>query len=401
MAGRPPLPIGTHGKVSTTEIRPRVFEAITRYCDLDGVVRRVKARGNSRTAAENSLKTALSERRFNAGVQLSGSSKVVDAADLWFATLQARLEAGDRAPGTVTNYESVWRVHIKLRLGSVRLREVTTARCESWMVEMRRNSGASHCAKARAVLSSILGYAVRMGAIPLNPVRDISPIPGAGGRKRKPRSLSADARRDLLSWLDNNVAHNPRQSRQPKLWHATADVIASRALGDVVRFQLATGCRIGEVMGVSWDEVDLEAGTVEIAWHVVQARGQGIVRVPGTKTKTGQRVLKLPSWAVDMLLARRVNSGGALPVFPNELGGWRDPGQVLRWLRWSCREAGIEWAGSHVFRQTVITELDKAGLSTREVGDQAGHAKLAQTQAYMARNTASDRAADALENMVG
>lgn len=401
MAGSSPLPIGAYGRISTREIRPKVFEATAYYRDPDGVTRRVKAQGPSKTAAESRLREALSQRRHNAGVQLSGNSKVSAAAQAWFRTLRAQVEAGDKAPGTETNYLSVWRVHIEPALGNVRLREATTSRCEAWMLKLRETVGPAHCVKARAVLSSILGYAARMDAIPANPVRDISPIPGAGGRNRKPRSLTADQRRQLLDWLDNNVARDPKhKGRQPKLWHNEADVVASRALGDVVRFQFATGCRIGEVMGVSWDEVDLEAGTVAIRWHVVQVRGQGVVRMPGTKTRSGDRVLRLPGWAVDMLLARRVNSGGALPVFPNELGYWRDPGQVLRWLRWSCREAGIEWEGSHAIRQTVITELDQAGLTTREVADVAGHARIQQTQQYMARQIVGARAAEALENIL-
>lgn len=394
------LPIGTHGKITTKEIRPKTFQSITYYRDPDGVTRRVKASGPSRSAAEGNLREALSQRRHNAGAQLSGASKVSDAAAAWFRTQHAQVAAGDKAVGTATNYASVWRVHIEPALGRLRLREATTSRCEAWMLKLRENANPALCVSARAVLSAILGYAARMDAIPTNPVRDISPIPGAGGRDRKPRSLTADERTTLLEWLDNNVAHNPRHKRNPKLHHDTDEVIAARALGDVVRFMLGTGCRIGEAMGVSWDEVNLEAGTVAIRWHVVNDRGVGVVRKPGTKTKTGDRVLRLPSWAVDMLWQRRINSAGATPVFPNELGGWRDPAQVLRWLRWSCREAGIAWEGSHVFRQTVITELDKAGLTTREVADVAGHAKLAQTQQYMARQVMGERAAEALENMV-
>lgn len=402
MAGRSPLPIGTYGRITTRLVSgsPPVHEATTYYRDPDGVTRRVKARGTSRTAAELQLKGRIAQRRHNAGTQLTAASKVSDAAEAWLRTIRAQVEAGDKAPGTLANYQSVWRLHVAPALGSVRLREATAARCEAWMLKLRENVGPALCVTARAVLSAILGYAARMDAITTNPVRDISPIAGAGCRKRKPRALTAEQRRELLDWLDNNVAHDPRKARQPNLWHNKDEVIASRALGDIARFQLATGARIGEVMGLSWDEVDFEAGTVAISWHVVHVTRQGVVRRSGTKTKTGDRVLALPSWALSMLLDRRVNSGGAYPVFPSETGQWRDPGQILRWMRWSCAEAGIEWAGSHVFRQTVITELDKAGMTTRVIADVAGHAKLTQTQSYMARNVVGAGAAEALENII-
>lgn len=405
MAGRPPLPIGAYGKISVRDISgentPKCFEAIAYYRDPDGVTRRVKARGPSRTGAENNLREAIAQRRHNAGAQLTPASRVSDAATAWFRTLQAQVEAGDKAPGTATNYESVWRVHIEPALGRLRLREATTARCEAWMLAMRERVGPAHCVKARAVLSSILGYAARMDALPANPVRDISPIPGAGGRKRKPRALTAVERTQLLAWLDTHVARDPRhRDRQPKLWHDEAEVIASRALGDVVRFMLGTGARIGEAMAVSWDEIDFEARTVAIRWHIVPIRGEGLLRAPGAKSEAGNRVLRVPNWCADMLLERRVNSGGAYPVFPNELGTWRDPGQIGRWLRWSREEAGFPWLTSHRFRQTVLTTLDSGGLSARENADHAGHSKITQTHDYMQRGIASERAAEILESMI-
>lgn len=400
MAGRPPLPIGAYGRITTTELQPKLFEAFARYRDADGVTRPVKRRGPSRSAAETNLKRALADRRHNAGAQLTGDSRIADAAAVWFAQLQAQVDAGDRAPRTAENYESIWALHIKPALGHVRLREVTVSRCEAWLVELRKRLGAARCVAARAVLSGILGNAARLDAIAANPVRDLSRIPGAGGRKRKPRSLTAAERTQLLHWLDNNVAHNPKQKRQPLLHHDTAEVIKSRALGDVVRFMLATGCRIGEAMAVSWDEVDFDTSTVAIRWHLVGVRKEGIVRMPGAKSEAGDRLLRLPSWCCDMLLRRRIDNGGAYPVFPAETGLWRDPGQILRWLRWSREEVGFPWLTSHAFRQTVITVLDEAGLSTREVADQAGHSKVQQTHAYMQRRVASDRAADALESML-
>jgi integrase len=402
MTGRPPLPIGAHGVIPPPrEVRPGVWEARTRVKDPDGVLRPVKRQGRSATAARNNLQQALSQRRHNAGAALTGNSRVDDAAQAWLTHQRALVAAGDRAPGTLENYESVWRCHIAPALGQLRLREATTARCEAWLVELRRHLGPSRCVAARAVLSGILGHAARLDALDHNPVRDLSPIPGAGSRKRKPRAMTAQERADWLSWLDTHVARNPRhRNRAPALQHDEASVIAGRALGDIVRFMLGTGVRIGEAMAVSWDEVDLEAGTVAIRWHIVRVKGVGLVRAPGAKSEAGDRVLRLPSWCRDMLMRRRVDPASGYPVFPNELGAWRDPQWVLRWIRWSRDEAGFGWVTSHVFRQTVISALDDAGLSTREVADHAGHARTAQTQAYMARRVASERAAEALEDLL-
>lgn len=389
MAGRRKTPIGEFGKISRPrEIAPGVFEASCRIRDADGVLRRVRARGRSRSAAEAALKRSLVDR-VPAEDDLGPESLVDEAAQEWLAQKQALVESGDLAPRTYAAYAASWRNHVAPGMGSFTLREATVRRCEAWQVALRKQVGAPSCKRARAVLGGVLGHAVRMGAIRTNPVRDLSPIPS--GSRRAPRALSAAERAAWLAWVDS---HPTRPDGTPDV-----ETIARRALGDLSRFMLATGVRVGEALAVGWDDVDLEAGTVHVCHHLVPVDGRGLVRMPGTKRGEG-RLLRLPGWAVSMLWARRVASDGAPPVFPTRDGGWRSPVQVSRWIRVAADEAGMPWLTSHSFRRTVITFLDDAGFGTREVADQAGHSRVEQTQGYMARGVVSDRTATALEGIV-
>jgi integrase len=53
---------------------------------------------------------------------------------------------------------------------------------------------------------------------------------------------------------------------------------------------------------------------------------------------------------------------------------------------------------SHVFRKTAATELDRAGLSARQIADQLGHSKVSMTQdRYLGRRAVDDQAANALD----
>jgi integrase len=53
---------------------------------------------------------------------------------------------------------------------------------------------------------------------------------------------------------------------------------------------------------------------------------------------------------------------------------------------------------SHVFRKTVATRLDEAGLSARQIADQLGHAQPSITQdVYMGRKVVSAEAARILD----
>jgi integrase len=86
------------------------------------------------------------------------------------------------------------------------------------------------------------------------------------------------------------------------------------------------------------------------------------------------------------------------PVFPNSLGGLRDKHNTGARRRDFRKRAGYEWVTFRTFRRSVVTILDDAGLSAREIADQLGHSKVSTTQdVYMGRRMPSTRAAEALD----
>jgi integrase len=104
-------------------------------------------------------------------------------------------------------------------------------------------------------------------------------------------------------------------------------------LPDLTTFLLATGARIGEALGLLWSDVDLDAGEIEISHQVTRVRGEGLVRIR-TKSVAGERVLRIPTWCLSMLVRRwSVAASRDEPVFCDALGGLRDPSNVRRELR--------------------------------------------------------------------
>ena len=133
--------------------------------------------------------------------------------------------------------------------------------------------------------------------------------------KREPRALTVEERAQLLQRL---------QSDEKAL---------KSDLPDLVFFMLATGVRIGEALAAVWSEVDFDAGTVRITSTLVRVKGERLLR-KGTKSRAGERTLPLPMSAVAML-RRRFMTGARLeqPLFPDFIGGFRDPANVRRDLR--------------------------------------------------------------------
>lgn len=375
---RPPLPIGAHGKITSYQEGSKTWRAFTKFRDFDGVTRRVSRTGKSSAAAERALKAALTERVGSRGGESAPGTRFREVAQQWLNEVQAAVEAGNRSPTTADQYRSTLHRHVLPALGELRLREVTVPSVDAFLIALRRNKGRATAKTARSVVSGVLGRAVRHGALAANPVRETTPI--EGGRRKAPRALTYEERVQWLTQLE-------------------ADEKASRwGLPDLSRFMLATGVRVGEALAVFWSEVDLDEGVVQVDYTVVRVKGKGLVRKP-TKTESGERTLPLPSWAVAMLKRRfdeAEDQDG--PVFPDSLGGLRDPSNTLRVLRETRGSDGFTWVTSHVFRKTAATILDEAGLTARVIADQLGHSRPSMTQdVYLGRKVVSRRAADALE----
>ena len=156
---------------------------------------------------------------------------------------------------------------------------------------------------------------------------------------------------------------------------------------------LGTGVRIGEALALAWDLVDLDVAEVTIAYTLIRVKGQGLMR-KSTKTDNGMRTIPLSPLLVAMLRRRR-RTIGQTPVFPAELGGWRDPYNIQRDLRNARGE--FAWVSFHTFRKTAATVLDEAGLSARDIANILGHSRISMTQdTYLGRGAVDQRAAEVL-----
>lgn len=175
-----------------------------------------------------------------------------------------------------------------------------------------------------------------------------------------------------------------------------------RDLPDLTRWFLATGVRIGETIAVDWNAIDMEQATVEIDYKILRVKGAGLLRVRRTKSDAGHRTLPLPLFAMRMLERRRVGTTADRPLFPDAIGGWRDPTNLSRELREARGTGEFAWVTSHVFRKTCATLLDEGDLSARQIADQLGHAKVSMTQDnYLGRRLTSRRTAQTLDRAIG
>jgi len=379
------MPIGTWGLIRTYSVgedekgKPKRVRAMADYRDFDGVVRRVEASGKTVTAATQNLRQKL-QNRTAAGRhgELTAMTRFSAAAELWLEKMDAMVADGRRSPGTIETYRRQLDNHVLPAMGEVRLGEATTPLVDKVIGAIKTDVSGATARSCRSVVSGVLGLAVRYGAIPHNPVRDVERIEAKP--KKAPRALTREQRVELLTQLQED------------------ETARRRDLPDLVFFMLATGVRIGEALAVLWSQVDFVAGTVQITSTIIRVRGEGLLR-KGTKSAAGERTLALPVTAV-AVLRRRFMTGARLdqPLFPSLNGGFRDPANVRRELREARGEEALAWITSHTFRKTAATILDEAALSARLVADQLGHSRTSMTQDYyLGRRTVDSQAALALE----
>ncbi|MGZ4620495.1 MAG: site-specific integrase [Blastococcus sp.] len=335
----------------------------------------MERRGKTKTAAETALKLALRDRaQISARGHITAASWVSDLAEAWYDGLS------ELSPVTMEAYRRRLDAQILPGLGQLRVRELTVGVLDRHVRLIVTNHGVATARMCRSVLSGMCTLAARHDALQSNPVRAIGSL---NGRNRKaPRALTLAQLHELRAALSNDQ-------------RATA-----RDLPDLVSFLMATGLRIGEACGLAWSAVDLEASTIDVRSAVVRVKGRGLV-LKATKTDTGARTLVLPQWCIAMLRDRAGRMKlleGSDPVFPAPLGGWRDPSNTQADLRDAFAAAGFDGVTSHVFRKTVATLMDQAGLSSRAAADQLGHANTSMTtDVYFGRKVATTGAAAVLE----
>ena len=335
---RPPLPVGTWGSITIRRTSSGRWEARTRYRDSDGVTRLVGRTGSSKGAARNALTAALANRQTPGGDTITADSTLTALHDAWLPTTESK------AAGTRRLYAESWKNAVGPAMGNLRIREITTQRVQGLIDTLATQRGYSVGIRARTILSGMMGLAVRYGAADHNPVRDtIKPRE----RKKPVVALTVEEIGRVRAALR---AYETRGNSK-------ADV------ADVVEIQLATGARIGEVLALRWEDVDLAAGTVRITGTVaLGVEDRRPFRQDHPKTSSSVRTIPLPRFGLTILLERhaRAHAGDVL-VFPSARGTVRDTNALRKSLSRALEGTGLEYAtATHVFRKTVATVVDDA-----------------------------------------
>ena len=215
------------------------------------------------------------------------------------------------------------------------------------------------------VLSVILAKAVQWGYINNNPAE----------RAEKPKVkhkespyLEEDEVRRMLDLLQ----------REPIMWRT------------VITFDLFSGLRRGELLGLKWGDVDLDSQLLKVERTFNYTPGIGNYEGT-TKTDSSQRPMKLSRSAVLLLLEykawqdeQRNKLGDAWKndadrVFTTELGTPIQPSRLTKWFRDFIDRSGLPHVTVHSLRHTYASLLISDGVPLTVVSHQLGHSQTSTT----------------------
>ena len=156
--------------------------------------------------------------------------------------------------------------------------------------------------------------------------------------------------------------------------------------------ELATGLRRGELLGLKWEDIDLERGDLRVKRQIARINGE-VVEAP-LKTKNAYRTLPLAEDTVSVLLEQKKKVGSSPWVFPSPAGGPISPDSVGNMLHRVLKRAGLPSLRFHDLRHTFATLALQNGVDVKTVSGMLGHFSAGFTlDTYAHVTTASQRQA--------
>lgn len=305
------------------------------------------------------------------------SARIVDTMTLgeWAARWLADvLPTSDRRASTRSNYDSMIRNHIVgTPIARTKLRDLTGLAIETHIA--KRTLGPASKRNLHACLAAVLADAVRDRRIVDNPMRDAK-------RPRKPASKRSTAAK-ALSDADVRIV--------------TA-AVAGQRLAPLVTVALHTGMRRGELAGLRWVDVDLDAGTIHVRQQAT-AYGDD----DELKTINADRIIPLTAPARDALIGHGLDEQARLArctdprtdlVFTGRTGQGLDLRALSRWYSGVIHDINhpkdgngdpvepaqtVTEQGLHSLRHTFASRALAAGIAITDVSAWLGHADPAIT----------------------
>nr|WP_325295567.1 site-specific integrase [uncultured Oscillibacter sp.] len=304
-----------------------------------------------KTQAEVKAKLKAAIEKSSSLVAVTKRYTVGQWLDAWMencAKLQVR-------PSSHKTYQGFIENHIKPALGDVPLEKLTTMDLQR-LYKHLLESGRVECMESRSkpkglsvktvrninqMISSALNCAVEQHLIPANPTK------GCALPKLEKKEMKILPPESLGTFFEE-----ARRSGVFELYY----------------IDLATGLRRGELLGLKWNDIDLDKGVIHVRRQVLRQNGE-VVEAP-LKTKNSYRNIAIGVDAIKVLKGMEQKDEY---VFPSPFGGPMSPDSVLHMFQRVLKRAGLERIRFHDLRHTFSVLALQNGVDVKTLSAMLGH----------------------------
>lgn len=278
------------------------------------------------------------------------------------------------APKTLFRYRQILSSRVIPAMGHLKLEQIRPVHLIEFYKNLQedgiREDGKPGGLSAKTILyhhrviSSILNDAVEWQLIPFNPASRVKP---PRVTRKQAACYDMDQVKAMLKALE---------TEEPKY-------------RVIVIMALLTGLRRGELMGLTWQDVDFDGGTLMVRQASQYLPGKGtFVKEP--KNESSQRLLALPSSLVNILrqykreqAEHRLKVGdlwqGSDRLFTTWDGQPMHPDTISSWFPKFLKRHGLPHLPFHGLRHTAATLLINKGIPLKNVSGRLGHADVGTT----------------------
>ena len=286
------------------------------------------------------------------------------------------------AARTAARHRGIVENNIIPRLGHVPMRRLTAVHIEGFEAELQREGWMKRRRQPKAA----------NGEVPASTEK---------------RGLSAQTVQHVHRTLSQALAHavrlevlfkNPAQQvKPPKPNRHEIKILGKDEIGELLKaakgtplylpvlVAVTTGLRRGELLGLRWSDLDLNAGTLTVHQSMERVKGEIAFKAP--KTKTSRRSITLPAITVQAMQEHRVEQAeerlklglGRDPrgvVFTRASGEPLDQDSLSKAFVRLVAAAGVTPITLHGLRHTHISHLLMDGVHIKVVSERAGHANV-------------------------
>lgn len=320
----------------------------------------------TRREAERGLARILAERDEGTYVEPAKMTFGSYLTEHWLPAIESSIR-----PSTFNGYRGHVELYLRPQLGALQLQQITPDHLSRFYRDLQKGGGRggrtlspTTVRRVHATVHRALKDAVRWGHLRVNPA-------AVAIKPRQPGAGSAD----IMTWTAAEL--------RIFLAHVSGDRLFA-----LWRLASTTGIRRGELLGLRWTDVNLDARRVSVRQTLIVVDREITFGEP--KTRRGKRNVALDVETADALRSwkrmqdkERAAWGLAWQrtglVFSREDGSLINPNLVSAWFGRAAIAAGVPTIRFHDLRHTHASLALQAGIPAKVVSERLGHATVAFT----------------------